>query len=72
MTAEFENQMKDEVFIKSGEIFILHAGHCESFSIFPVKKHAVKQFKQNLCLHINTFIGFPHFCVIKIIQFHFR
>ena len=38
MTAEFENQTKDEVFIKSGEIFILHAGHCESFSIFPVKK----------------------------------
>ena len=42
------------------------------FQFFQLKKHAVKQFKQNLCLHINTFIGFPHFCVIKIIQFHFR
>ena len=54
------------------KVFILHAGHCDSSSFFPLKKHAARQFKQNLCSHFNTFIGFPHFCFINIIQFHFR
>ena len=54
------------------KVFILHAGHCDSSSFFSLKKHAVKQFKQNLCSHFNTFIGFLHFCVINIIQFHFK
>ena len=54
------------------KVFILHAGHSDSSSLFPLKKHAARQFKQNLCSHFNTFIGFLHFCVINIIQFHFR
>ena len=37
--------------------FIVHAGHCDSFSFFPLK-HTARQFKQNLCSHFNTFIGF--------------
>ena len=39
------------------KIFILHAGHCDCSSFFPLK-HAAKQFKQNLCSHFNTFVGF--------------
>ena len=62
----------DEGLMSAFKVFILHAGHCDSSSFFPLKKHAVKQFKQNLCSHFNTFIGFLHFCVINIIQFHFR
>ena len=62
----------DEGLMPAFKVFILHAGHCDSSSFFPLKKHAVKQFKQNLCSHFNTFIGFLHFCVINIIQFHFR
>ena len=54
------------------KVFTLHAGHCDSSSFFQLKIHAARQFKQNLCSHFNTFIGFPHFCVINIIQFHFR
>ena len=62
----------DEGLMSAFKVFILHAGHCDSSSFFPLKKHAARQFKQNLCSHFNTFIGFPHFCVINIIQFHFR
>ena len=62
----------DEGLMSVFKVFILHAGHCDSSSFFPLKKHAARQFKQNLCLHFNTFIGFPHFCVINIIHFHFR
>ena len=62
----------DEGLMSAFKVFILHAGHCDSSSFFPLKKHAAKQFKQNLCSHFNTFIGFPHFCVINVIQFHFR
>ena len=40
------------------KVFILHVGHCDSSSFFLLKKHAVKQFKQKLCSHFNTFIGF--------------
>ena len=54
------------------KVFTLHAGHYDSSSFFQLKIHAARQFKQNLCSHFNTFIGFPHFCVINIIQFHFR
>ena len=39
------------------KIFILHTGHWGSSSYFPLK-HAAKQFKQNLCSHFTTFIGF--------------
>ena len=39
------------------KIFILRAGHCDSSSFFPLK-HAANQYKQNLCSHFNTFIGF--------------
>ena len=35
-------------------------------------KNAAKQFKKNLCSHCNIFNGFPHFCVINIIQFNPR
>ena len=38
----------------------------DSSSFFPLKKHAARQLKQNVCSHFNTFIGFPQFCVIKI------
>ena len=62
----------DEGLMSAFKVFILNAGHCDSSSFFPLKKHAARQFKQNLCSHFNTFIGFPHFCVINIIQFHFR
>ena len=31
------------------KVFILHAGPCDSFSFFPLKKHAAETFKQNLC-----------------------
>ena len=54
------------------KVFILQAGHCDSSSIFPLKKHASRQFVQNLCFHFYTFIGFPHFRLINNIQFHFR
>ena len=54
------------------KVFILHAGNQDSSSFFPHKKHAARQFKQNLCLHCNTFIGFPHFSAINIIPFHSR
>ena len=62
----------DEGLKSSFKVFILHAGHCYSSSFFPLKKHAARQFKQTLCSHFNSFIGFLHFCVINIIQFHFR
>ena len=52
------------------KVFTLHAGHCDSSPFFPLKKDAARQFKQNLCWHFNILIGFPHFCVINIIQFH--
>ena len=54
------------------KVFILHARHWDSTSFIPLKKHAAKQFKHNLCWHFNTFIDFPHFCIININQFHFR
>ena len=62
----------DEGLMTPFKVFILHAGHFDSSSFFPLKKHAATQFKQNLYSNINTFIGFLHFCVINIIQFHFR
>ena len=62
----------DEGLMSAFKVFILHAGHCDSFSFFPLEKHAARQFKQNLCLLFITFIGFPHFCVMNIILFHFR
>ena len=62
----------DEGLMSVFKVFILHAGHCDSSSFLPLKKHAARQFKQNLCLNFNTFIGFPNFCVINIIHFHFR
>ena len=62
----------DEGLMLAFKGFILHAGHCHSSSFFSLKKHAVKQFKQNLCSCFNTFIGFFHFCVINIIQFHLK
>ena len=62
----------DEGLMPAFKVFILHAGHCHSSSFFSLKKHAVKQFKQNLCSYFNTFIGFFHFCVINIIQFHLK
>ena len=49
------------------KVFILHAEHYDSSSFFPLEKHVVKQFKQNLSLHFNTFIDFPHFGVLTII-----
>ena len=55
----------DEGIMSAFKVFILYAGHCDSYSFFP---HAARQFKQILCTHFNTFIGFPHFCVINIIQ----
>ena len=54
------------------KVFLLHAGHCDFSSFFQLKKHAARQFKQNLCLHFTTFIGFPHFCVNNTIHFPFR
>ena len=54
------------------KVFILHTGQRDSSPFFPLKKHAAIQLKQNLCSNFNTFIGFPHFCFINIIQFHFR
>ena len=62
----------DEELKSAFKVFTLHAGHFDSSSFFPLKKHAATQFKQNLYSNINTFIGFLHFCVINIIQFHFR
>ena len=62
----------NEGLLSAFKIFILHTGHCDSSSFFPLKKEAAKQFKQNLCFLLNTFIGFPNFCVINIIQLHFR
>ena len=62
----------DEGPMSAFKVFILHAGHYDSSSFFRLKKYGARQFKQNLCLHFNTFIGFPHFCVINIFQFHFR
>ena len=41
------------------EIFILHDGHWDSISVFPLNE-AVKQFRRNLCSHFKFFIGF--FC----------
>ena len=60
----------DEGLLSAFKVFILHVGHCRSSSFFPLKKHASRQFNQSLCSHFNTFIGFSHFCVINIIQFH--
>ena len=39
-------------------VFILHAEHYDSSSFFLLKNIS-RQFKQNLCLHFNTLIGFP-------------
>ena len=39
------------------EIFILHDGHWDSISVFPLNE-AIKQFRQNLCSHFKIFIGF--------------
>ena len=39
------------------EIFILHDGHWNSISVFPLNE-AIKQFRQNLCSHFKIFIGF--------------
>ena len=61
----------DEGLMSAFKVFILHAGHCDSSSFFPLKKHAVKQFKHNLCSHFNTFIVFPHF-KWNIIRFYLR
>ena len=60
----------NEGLIPAFKAFILHAETCDSFSFFPLKKHAARQFKQNLFSHFNTFIGLPHFSVINIIQFY--
>ena len=49
----------DEGLISAFKVFILHAGHCDSSSFFPPKKHAARQFKQSLCSHFNTFKAFP-------------
>ena len=38
----------DEGLMPAFKVFILHAGHCDSSSFFPLKKHTVKQFKQNM------------------------
>ena len=62
----------DEGLKSAFKLFILHAGDFDSFSFFALKKHAARQFKQNLCSQFNTFIGFLHFYVINITQFHFR
>ena len=62
----------DEGLMSVFKVFILHAGHCDSSSFLQLKKHASREIKQNLCSYFNTFIGFPHFCVINIIRFHFR
>ena len=62
----------DEELMSAFKVFILDAGHCDSSSFFALKKQAARQLKQNLCSYFNTFISFPHFCVISIIQFHFR
>ena len=62
----------DEGLKSAFKVFILHAAHCDSSSFFPLKKHAARQFKQNLRSHFSTYIGFLQFCVINIIQFHFR
>ena len=39
---------KSDERLMPAKVFILHAGHCDSSSFFPLKKHAVKQFKQNM------------------------
>ena len=39
------------------EIFILHDGHWDSISVFPLNE-AIKQFRHNLCSHFKIFIGF--------------
>ena len=62
----------DEGLMSAFKVFILHAGHCDSSSFSPLEKNAAKQFKQNLHSHFNFVIGFLRFCVINIIQFHFR
>ena len=62
----------DEGLKSAFKLFILHAGDFDSFSFFPLKKHAARQFKQNLCSHFNTFIDFLHFCGINTIQFHLK
>ena len=49
----------DEGLMSAFKVFILHAGHCDSSSFFPLKKHAVKQFKQNLCSHLTLLLAFP-------------
>ena len=59
----------DEWVMSAFQVFILHAGHCDSSSFFPLKKHAARQFKQNLCSHFNTFIGFPHFVLLTSSNF---
>ena len=56
----------NEGIMSAFKVFTLHAGDFDFFSFFPLKKHAARQFKQNLCSHFNTFISFPHFCVIKV------
>ena len=49
----------DEGLMPAFKVFILHAGHCDSSSFFPLKKHGVKQFKQNLCSHLTLLLAFP-------------
>ena len=52
----------DEGLMSAFKIFILHAGHCDSSSFFPLK-HAAKQFNK-ICVRILTlllaFSVFPH------------
>ena len=59
----------NEGIMSAFKVFTLHAGDFDFFAFFPLKKHAARQFKQNLCSHFNTFISFPHFCVIKV-EYH--
>ena len=62
----------NEGLMSAFKVFILYSGHCDSSPFNPLKRLATKQFEQNLCSHCNTFIGFPHFYVINVIQFHPR
>ena len=52
------------------KLFTLYDGHCDSSSFFQLKKHAAKQFKQNLCS--QTLLLAFSISVINIIQFYCR
>ena len=39
----------DEGLMSTFKVFVLHAGPCHSSSSFPLKKHAARKFKRNLC-----------------------